>query len=109
MLRRALTYPRIYVHCRGGHGRSGVVVACMLMLHGNTASTSLSIVHDAHAARTTMTSRLRELGAPQTAKQKQYVYTFTAGMEDDGHLSRHPGIPIHFYEPTGEYGYLSNL
>jgi len=80
----------------------------MLMLHGNTASTSLSIVHDAHAARKTMTSRLRELGATQNAKQKQYVYTFTAGMEDDGHLSNH-GIPIHFYEPTGEYGYLRNL
>jgi len=104
MLRRTLTYPRIYVHCRGGHGRSGIVVACLLILHGNTASTALSIVHEAHITRKTMTSRLR-----YTAKQKQYVYTFTAGMEDDGHLSHHSGIPIYFYEPTGEYGYLSNL
>ena len=102
MLRRTLTYPRIYVHCRSGHGRSGIVVACLLILHGNTASTALSIVHEAHITRKTMTSRLRELGAPYTAKQKQYVYTFKAGMEDDGHLSHHSGIPIYLYEPTGE-------
>ena len=109
LIQKTVTHPRVYVHCRGGHGRAGVVVACMLMYYGATSSSVLESVHEAHSIRI-LSRRLRKLGAPQNAKQKQYVHDFTMGMEDDADDDHTTGDqPIQFCEPNGEYGYLSNL
>jgi protein-tyrosine phosphatase len=110
VLRRALTHPRVYVHCRGGHGRSAVVVACMLRECGETAISALALVRASHAERTTMTTRMRTLGAPQNVKQQQFVQAFATGMEDDEQKTPVMHVRcVHFYETRGEYGFLSNL
>ena len=67
---------KIYVHCRGGHGRAGLAVAALLILRSGyevSPHLALSTVYDAHQERPTMQPRWRKKGSPQTVKQKQFV------------------------------------
>ena len=65
---------KIYVHCRGGHGRSGVLVACILcQFYKCNPTRGLRQTRLAHAERENMGDRWRKLGSPQNAKQKRFV------------------------------------
>lgn len=65
---------RVYIHCRGGHGRSATLAAAILIhLTSCTGEEALSRVKEAHAARKEMKPRFRRIGAPQTRIQKEYV------------------------------------
>lgn len=67
---------KIYIHCKGGHGRAGVVVACLLCrLHNITASEALILTRAYHNNRPEMSSRMRKMGSPQTNTQKSFVNT----------------------------------
>jgi protein-tyrosine phosphatase len=51
---------RVYLHCRGGIGRTGIVTACYLMRHGATADDALA--------------RLRVVGkGPEHQEQLRFV------------------------------------
>ena len=72
-----LTGKKTYIHCRGGHGRSGLTAAILLILCVNfNADQALDLVYRAHQTRTNMNTKMRKLGAPQTVKQKQFVRDF---------------------------------
>lgn len=64
----------VYIHCRGGHGRSGMFAGILygkiLQIKG---SESLQAVHAAHQLRTEMKSKFRKMGSPQTVAQKRFV------------------------------------
>ena len=64
----------IYIHCRGGHGRSGVIT-CLLygLLYDKSAEESLEAIKEAHDNRKQMSRRMRILGSPQTQEQKFQV------------------------------------
>lgn len=66
---------KIYVHCRGGNGRSGVVVACLLMRHHPrlTALDALQLTSKYHSERVNLKLKWKIVGAPQTITQKNYV------------------------------------
>jgi len=65
---------KIYVHCRGGHGRAAVFTASFLVIkNGYSADKALKTVYEAHQKRNIMPDRWRSLGAPQTKKQKDFV------------------------------------
>ena len=67
----------IYVHCKGGHGRSGVVVASLLChIFGMTASMALERTTKCHNKRSIMRDKWRSLGSPQTSSQKSFVHRF---------------------------------
>ena len=51
----------VYVHCRGGIGRTGTVVGCYLVRHGATGEEAIATV-----------TRLRGAG-PETAEQRRLV------------------------------------
>ena len=64
----------IYLHCKGGHGRSGIVVACVLcQLYGYTPDRAMHLTNEYHKEREVMKERWRELGSPQTRMQKSFV------------------------------------
>ncbi len=65
----------IYIHCKGGHGRSGIVVACLLC-HIFEMSSIDSLEHTTmyHSNRKTMREKWRKIGSPQTHKQKNFVH-----------------------------------
>ena len=65
---------KMYVHCRGGHGRSGIVVACLIKLYYDIdADTALDLTYECHQKRRVMRDRWRQLGSPQTLTQKKFV------------------------------------
>jgi ribA/ribD-fused uncharacterized protein len=67
----------IYVHCKGGHGRSGVVVACLLCyMFGITPTNALERTTKYHSRRSVMRDKWRSLGSPQTRSQKSFVHRF---------------------------------
>lgn len=68
---------KIYIHCKGGHGRSGIVVA-ILLCHIFNFSPSKALEHTtkSHNNRLIMREKWRKIGSPQTYHQKLFVYNF---------------------------------
>jgi protein-tyrosine phosphatase len=65
---------KMYIHCKGGHGRSGLVVACILCcLYGCDAETALTKTNKYHSERLIMKEKWRNLGSPQNNTQKDFV------------------------------------
>ena len=68
---------KIYIHCKGGHGRSGIVVSVLLcQLFGFTPEQSLEQTTKFHNSRLIMKDKWRKIGSPQTHNQKKFVHTF---------------------------------
>jgi len=74
LLRDILKDGKIYIHCKGGHGRSGVITA---LLYGYTynisGEQSLLVIKEAHSKRKTMHPKMRKMGSPQMKSQKKQV------------------------------------
>tara|TARA_Y100001972_G_C7657723_1_gene331358 strand:- start:2157 stop:3038 length:882 start_codon:yes stop_codon:yes gene_type:complete len=65
---------KIYIHCKGGHGRSGIVVASILAYMNNISGEEAIIkTSEFHAKRKRMRDRWRDIGSPQTNKQKEFI------------------------------------
>lgn len=65
---------KVYIHCRGGHGRSGLVAAILYgRLTRSGGEEALRVVHEAHQQRTEIKPKFRNMGAPQTLAQKRFV------------------------------------
>lgn len=68
---------KMYIHCKGGHGRSGVVVACILCyLYKISPSEAISKTTKYHNRRQVMREKWRKMGSPQTRSQKHFVTKF---------------------------------
>jgi len=68
---------KIVIHCKGGHGRSGVLVACILAhFHGIPAEEALRQTNHYHSKRQEMREKWRKIGSPQGKKQKDFVHKF---------------------------------
>ena len=64
----------VYIHCKGGHGRSGIVVSCLISeIFSVDVSTALRYTSDCHSNRSVMRDKWRRIGSPQTTNQKQFV------------------------------------
>lgn len=68
---------KLYLHCRGGHGRSGIVVACLLCRMRNiTPEKALELTNTFHNNRKEMKEKWRKIGSPQNQHQKDFVIKF---------------------------------
>lgn len=68
---------KVYIHCKGGHGRAGIVVACVLCyIYKLTPQEALRRTLHYHGQRKIMRDRWRTMGSPQTHSQKQFVHKF---------------------------------
>ena len=66
---------KVYIHCRGGHGRAGLVVACLLCyLYKYTPNESIEKTTFFHSQRKVMRQKWRDIGSPQTRKQKSFIF-----------------------------------
>ena len=66
---------KVYIHCKGGHGRSGVVVACILCLYLKIPPEyALDLTRYYHQQRKEMRDKWRRIGSPQTLMQKDVVF-----------------------------------
>ena len=68
---------KIYIHCKGGHGRSGILVACLLgvlkNLDGYNAIKETTFIHN---QRKNLKKKYLKDGSPQTSLQKHFVINF---------------------------------
>jgi len=77
IIRELRSKDKIYVHCKGGHGRSGVVVASLLCTIFNLHPTdALEYTTKCHSNRSIMREKWRKIGSPQTYLQKKFVQKF---------------------------------
>ena len=77
IIKNLSTGEKVYVHCKGGHGRSGIVVACLLCyLYKITPPEALSKTTRYHSRRKEMRDKWRKMGSPQTRSQKHFVTKF---------------------------------
>jgi protein-tyrosine phosphatase len=82
---------KVYIHCKGGHGRSGLLVACIFCYYYNISSDeALLQTNKCHSTRVDMREKWRRLGSPQGKRQKDFVHKFFH--------------PIKFDKPE-DYGY----
>ena len=66
---------KTYIHCRGGHGRAGLVVACLLCYKYNYCpQKSLELTNFFHSQRKIMREKWRKIGSPQTRKQQSFIF-----------------------------------
>lgn len=84
---------KIYIHCKGGHGRAGLVVACILCyLHKVTPERAITMTTGYHATRQVHSSKPKQhafwkrIGSPQTQEQRDFVEkmfpTYTLKQKD---------------------------
>lgn len=68
---------KLYLHCKGGHGRSGIVVACLYAyIYGLKPEKALEYTSLSHSKRRVMREKWRTVGSPQTLSQKNFVFKF---------------------------------
>lgn len=61
---------RVYVHCWGGHGRTGVVAGCLHRRRGRSPQEALEAITEARAYHVQGIARI---AAPQTAEQRDFI------------------------------------
>ena len=77
IIRKLSDSEKIYIHCKGGHGRAGVVVACiMCYLYKIGPVESISKTTKYHNKRQGMRDKWKKMGSPQTRSQKHFVTKF---------------------------------
>lgn len=65
---------KAYIHCKGGHGRSGMVVACVLCYLLNIyPEKALHLTTIAHSERENLRSKWKNVRCPQTFRQRKFV------------------------------------
>lgn len=68
---------KVYVHCKGGHGRSGILVACIFCnYYSINPDEALKQTSKCHSNRPQMREKWRKLGSPQGKRQKDFVHRF---------------------------------
>lgn len=73
---------RMYIHCKGGHGRSGIVVASILCyMFSLSPQESIDQTTKYHSNRIVMRDKWRTIGSPQTYHQKEFIYKFFSGLK----------------------------
>jgi len=104
-------HQKLYVHCKGGHGRAGIVVACILCYYYNiTPDKALALTTQYHYQRKEMRAKWRSIGSPQTYRQKNFVMkmfeplrfykAYKTGMTTGfSNFSNHP-VKLHLFQQT---------
>lgn len=67
-----------YVHCWGGVGRTGTVVACWLVRHGHAPADALAEVARLFATTSPAKRARHPEGSPQTLEQRAFVHRWAA-------------------------------
>lgn len=68
---------KIYIHCRGGHGRSGIVVASVLCyLNDMSPEDALMYTSECYSKRPNIKEKYLKHGSPQHNFQKNFVRKF---------------------------------
>lgn len=66
----------LYIHCKGGHGRSSLLVACLLMyLNSYSIEVSLQKTKYFHKQRKNLKEKYKDIDVPSSSSQRKYIDT----------------------------------
>ena len=81
---------KVYIHCKGGHGRSGLLVASVIAYKtGMSADEAIALTSKYHSDRQVMHQRWRVIGSPQTNYQKTFVRNLFYTVEIEVFFCKH--------------------
>jgi len=67
-------HPKIYIHCRGGHGRSGLLVAGLLCYLTNIEpQQAIQKITEAHRERKLLRHHWKSVECPKNKNQRQFI------------------------------------
>jgi protein-tyrosine phosphatase len=66
----------VYVHCWGGHGRTGTVIGCWLVRYGTTAGDAIELIRERRRSLPVFDANPL---SPQTRDQHAFVYAWSPG------------------------------
>jgi predicted NAD-dependent protein-ADP-ribosyltransferase YbiA (DUF1768 family) len=99
----------VYIYCKGGHGRSGTIVASVYgKLKNLTGQQSLNHINKEWNIQRDLDKlrpKIKKLGSPQTIAQKNIVKKFL----DQKNIPKKQLNYILFYDLKGKYGIFSNF
>lgn len=96
----------LLIHCRGGHGRSGLVVSVLLCrLENMDPDTALCKTSAIHSRRKALKMRYRLLGSPQTIEQRLFVKRFCRAHVFNTNDILFPRTVLSSTSPTKLYDY----
>lgn len=91
---------KVFIHCKGGHGRSGILVACILCyiynIHPYEAIKKTSYYH---SKRPLLKEKWKKMGSPQGKNQKDFVYKFFRPLFYHKYCKASYSIGLHNYSP----------
>lgn len=92
---------KTFIHCKGGHGRTGIVATIVLAkYHKIQEEDALKMWQSSHRSRTNFGHHGKPGNSPQFAIQYAQIHRI---------LSRQLTNNIYFYDETGIYGKFSNF
>jgi hypothetical protein len=92
---------KVYIHCRGGHGRSGVLVASLLCyLHNLSPFHAIQKATMFHSRRPNLKAKWKSTSCPQMARQQQFVMDLfqpiqVSPLEFDRYMEKDPEKLLH--------------
>lgn len=99
---------KVYIHCKGGHGRSGVLVACILCHYYNMKPEhALHETNQSHLSRPIMKYKHRIMGSPHRKGQREFVHKFFRPLYID-YKFIHAFSNFSHYNVTTELGTFPN-
>lgn len=73
---------KCYVHCRGGHSRSGLVVACLICyIFDKKPHEAIEYTTKCHNNRKNIREKWKKLCCPQSFLQKKFIYKFFENLK----------------------------
>ena len=107
---------KMYIHCKGGHGRAGIMVACLLcLIYKYPPEQAIEYTTKYHSERKCLKQKWKDIGSPQTRAQKSCIfklfkplYFFKATMQ--GPLCGFSTFSYHsiYIESVGTFPTLEN-
>ena len=77
IIKNLVNNQKIYIHFKGGHGRSGIVIAVLLSyIYNIKPEEAIRKTTIYHNKRKNMKEKLKKIGSPQTYYQKRFVINF---------------------------------
>jgi len=82
---------KMYIHCKGGHGRSGLIVACLLCIHYNyTSSDAIAETTEAHRLRPELAMKWKTRMCPSNSIQRLFVHRISQMSSVDKRVCADP-------------------
>jgi len=77
VIRTSRKEEKVYIHCKGGHGRSGMVAACLVSYLMNIIPEyAISLTTKAHQCRENLKPKYKTMKCPQIFIQRKFVIDF---------------------------------